>query len=230
MSGSREAILGQVRQSLGRGPQTPEAQAPAEARLAAPRRNTVPARAQGSRAARIDLFVAMVEESAATVSRVGRTSEAARAVAGYLRRENLPARLVAAPDPALDDLGWDDQPTLSLRRGAADARDLVSVTGTLCGIAETGTLMLLSGPDSPTTLNFLPDTHIAVVRAADVVGAMEDGWDRARARGALPRTVNFVTGPSRSADIEQTLQLGAHGPRRLHVILVDDDEPTRQGD
>ncbi len=85
--------------------------------------------------------------------------------------------------------------------------------------------MLVSGPQSPTTLNFLPETHIAVLRASRMVGPYEDAWERVRAlygRGGLPRTVNFITGPSRSADIEQTIQLGAHGPRRLHIVLIED--------
>ena len=91
------------------------------------------------------------------------------------------------------------------------------------GVAETGTLVLLSGPDNPTTLNFLPDTHIVMLSADDVAGDYETVWRRLRERygpGALPRTVNLITGPSRSADIEQTLILGAHGPRALHILVV----------
>ena len=88
--------------------------------------------------------------------------------------------------------------------------------------------MMASGPASPTTLNFLPETEIVLIAAEDVVGGMEEAWARLRARhgsarndmAALPRTVNFITGPSRSADIGQKLQMGAHGPRRLHVIVV----------
>ena len=98
------------------------------------------------------------------------------------------------------------------------------------GIAETGTLMLPSSPGRPTTLNILPETEIVVLRATRVVGAYEEAWDLLRAEnrdpltgGPMPRNVMLVTGPSRSADIEQTLELGAHGPRRLHVVLVDDD-------
>jgi L-lactate dehydrogenase complex protein LldG len=84
--------------------------------------------------------------------------------------------------------------------------------------------MLRAGPDHPTTLNFLPDTHIVVLRASRVVGPYEDGWARLREAGAMPRAVNFVSGPSRTADIEQTIQLGAHGPRRLHIVLVEDGD------
>ena len=100
-------------------------------------------------------------------------------------------------------------------------------------MAETGTLALASGPAAPTTLNLLPDTHIVVLPSSAVVGALEEVWTQLRARfgeGAMPRTVNFITGPSRSADIEQKLQMGAHGPRRLHILLVDgaDQEPREQ--
>jgi L-lactate dehydrogenase complex protein LldG len=98
------------------------------------------------------------------------------------------------------------------------------------GIAETGTLMLPSGPERPTTLNLLAETEVVVLRASAIVGPYEEAWDRLRARGRdalsggiMPRNIMFVTGPSRSADIEQTLELGAHGPRRLHILLVDDD-------
>jgi len=92
-------------------------------------------------------------------------------------------------------------------------------------VAETGTLVLTSGPDNPTTLNFLPDVHIVVVDAADIASDFETVMARLRERygtGTMPRTVNMITGPSRSADIEQTLLLGAHGPRKLHVIVVGD--------
>ena len=93
--------------------------------------------------------------------------------------------------------------------------------------AESGTLMLVSGPDNPTTLNFLPDTHVVVLDAKDVAGDYETLWRRVREKfgeGTMPRTVNLITGPSRSADIEQTLILGAHGPRRLHVMVVGESE------
>ncbi len=90
-------------------------------------------------------------------------------------------------------------------------------------MAESGTLVLLSGSDNPTTLNFLPDAHIVMLSADDLAGDYEAVWSRIRERcgaGGLPRTVNLVTGPSRSADIEQTLILGAHGPRALHILVV----------
>jgi L-lactate dehydrogenase complex protein LldG len=90
-------------------------------------------------------------------------------------------------------------------------------------VAETGTLILTSGPDNPTTLNFLPENHIVILFADDIAGNYEDVWDRLRRMNGsnLPRTVNMITGPSRTGDIEQTIELGAHGPRRLHIMIVD---------
>jgi L-lactate dehydrogenase complex protein LldG len=119
------------------------------------------------------------------------------------------------------------RPLLAIRRGRAEPGDAVSLTPCLAAIAETGTLLLVSGAHTPTTLNFLPDTHIIVLRAGQVVASYEDGWDLVRARskdgpGGWPRTVNLITGPSRTGDIEQRIILGAHGPRRLHIVLVDE--------
>ena len=98
------------------------------------------------------------------------------------------------------------------------------------GMAETGSLVFASGPDNPVTLNFLGETHFAVLRAEDIKGGYEELWAAWRQRGLTPRTTNFVTGPSRSADIGQTLQLGAHGPVALHIFLVGRaDEPHPAG-
>ena len=222
MNGGRADILGGIRKALKRGALDAAAEAALRGRLGEPQRNLVPARATAlDDAARIDLFVAMAEEVQTTVARVAGLADVPGAVATYLASENLPAELVMAPDPALDVIPWAERPLLALRRGKAEPGDQVSLTPAFAGIAETGTLMLTSGAETPSTLNFLPDTHIVVLRADQVLPSYEEGWSRLRARGALPRTVNFITGPSRTGDIEQRIQLGAHGPRRLHIVLVD---------
>ena len=219
---ARDDIFAGIRHGLRRGPVSAETGAALAAQVAAHRRNLVPARAAAlDPAARIDLFVAMAEEVQTTVIRVASPDAVPAEVARYLAAENLPAELVMAPDSALDALPWDARPLISIRRGRAEAGDAVSLTPCLAAIAETGTLMLVSGAATPTTLNFLPDTHIVVVQAGQVVASYEDGWDLVRSRDAWPRTVNLITGPSRTGDIEQRIQLGAHGPRRLHVVLVD---------
>jgi L-lactate dehydrogenase complex protein LldG len=171
----------------------------------------------------------MAEEVQTTVTRVASLADVPGAVASYLASENLPAELVMAPDPALDAIPWGERPLLQLRRGKAAPGDQVSVTPAFAAIAETGTLMLISGAETPSTLNFLPDTHVVVLKAGQVVPTYEEGWTRLRARGDMPRTVNFITGPSRTGDIEQRIQLGAHGPRRLHIVLVDERSDGQLG-
>ena len=225
---ARDDILAGIRRSLGRGALAEGAASELAARVAEHRRNLIPARAASlDPAARVDLFVAMAEAVQTTVARVASDREVPGEVARYLAAENLPAELAMAPDPALDALPWNERPLLQIRRGKAEPGDAVSLTPCLAAVAETGTLLLVSGEHTPSTLNFLPDTHIAVLRAGQIVASYEDGWDLLRHRpgegpAALPRTVNFITGPSRTGDIEQRIELGAHGPRRLHVVLIDD--------
>ena len=222
----RDAVLGTLRARLGRRDGDGGAEAVA-ARIASPARGPIPARGAGDRAARVALFVEMAREVAAEVIRVPSSEAVPKAVADYLKSENLPAEIRLAPDRDLGGLPWDSQPLMSRSEGPARPADPVSLTGAFAGIAETGTLMLTSGAERPTTLNFLPETHLVVLKARDIAGCYEDAWDRLRAaqdEHALPRTVNLITGPSRTADIEQTIQLGAHGPRRLCILLVDDGE------
>ncbi len=230
MSEPREEILGAIRRAFKRGALAAEAAGELSRRLAAHPRNPVPQRAAAlEEEDRLRLFVAMAEEADARVSQLDSLDAVPAAVAEYLARENLPAEIVMAPDPMLEALPWKREPLLAIRRGRAEAGDAVSLTPAFAAIAETGTLMLISGAETPTSLNFLPDTHIVVVAARQVVASYEEGFDLLRAAAAekgWPRTVNFVTGPSRTADIEQTIELGAHGPRRLHIILVGEREPA----
>ena len=185
VSGARADILAGIRRSLRRGRSTRRPRpscARGSRRIAA---TSIPARAAAlDHAGQIDLFVAMAEEVQATVTRVPSAEAVPEAVARYLAAENLPAELVMAPDPGLDDIPWETRPLLRIRRGRAEPEDAVSLTPCFAAVAETGTLMLVSGPQTPTTLNFLPDTHIAVVRAGQVVASYEDGWDRLRAATA----------------------------------------------
>jgi L-lactate dehydrogenase complex protein LldG len=224
MSDARGQILGKLRRSLKRDTLPPDRQAALEQRLADPQPGPIPARGQLAPQERVALFVKMAEDAACTVVRVATPDAVPAAVADFLARENLPAKLRVAPDPAVADLPWSSRPLLEITTGRSDGTDEVSLTPAFAGIAETGTLMLTSSAETPTTLNFLPETHIVMLRAGQVVGALEQAWAELRRRygsSTMPRTVNLITGPSRSADIEQTLQMGAHGPRRLHIILVD---------
>ena len=153
-----------------------------------------------------------------TVDEVSGREDVAAAVARYLTSQNLPKSGLCWPE--LAGLDWSKH-GLNIAARTATGDDLVGVTGAFCAIAETGTLMMLSGADTPAATSLLPETHIAVVPIARIVKCMEEAWDLLRKeQGKLPRAVNFVSGPSRTADIEQTVTLGAHGPYRVHVILV----------
>jgi L-lactate dehydrogenase complex protein LldG len=227
---TKEAILGSIRRGLRRGPLPADQRAMLEGRLASHPRHLIPARSRLPRPQQVALFVRNVEKEFGTVERVPDLAALPAAVADYLAAQNLPPRFVLAPHPDLAGVPWSDRPMLAFETRRAQGSDQVSVQHGYAGIAETGTLMLPSDPGRPTTLNLLPETEIVVIRASRIVGAYEEAWDRLRAEhrdalsgGFMPRNIMFVTGPSRSADIEQTLELGAHGPRRLHVILVDDD-------
>ena len=224
---SREVILGAIRRGLRRGP-LPEDEAMAlRARLAAHPRHLIPARSRLPRPQLVGLFIANLEREYGTTARVAAPHHVPGAVAEYLAAQNLPPAFVMAPHPALRALPWDSFPLFSRREGRAEGDDRISLQHGFAGIAETGTLMLPSGPERPTTLNLLCETEIVVLWASRIVGAYEEAWDLLRAEqapdGRLPRNGMLVTGPSRSADIESVLELGAHGPRRLHVVLVDDD-------
>jgi L-lactate dehydrogenase complex protein LldG len=221
MSAAKQQILSSLRRSLRREQPSAEDRVLLEQRLASPQANLVPQRAQIPHGEQLDLMERMLKELSASVVRLASDAEVPAAVADYLKHEDLRA------------LPWAGQPLLEVEEGIAEAADATSVTGSFAGIAETGTLMMASGPDAPVTLNFLPENHLVVLRASQVVGTYEEAWQRlraARGRGVMPRAVNMITGPSRTGDIEQTILLGAHGPRRLHVLLIDDRDAVRTGD
>jgi len=231
---TKEAILGAIRRGLKRGPLPADQAAMLRERMAHPPRHLIPARSQVPRPDQVALLVSNIEKEFGTVACVADAQGVPEAVATYLTGQNLPSSFAMAPHPELRAIPWSSRPLLLVHEGRAEATDLVSVQHGFAGIAETGTLMLPSGPDRPTTLNLLADTAVVVLRTSRVVGAYEDAWDLLRAEhhddrsgGFMPRNVMLVTGPSRSADIEQTLELGAHGPRRLHVVLIEDDPAAR---
>ncbi len=153
-----------------------------------------------------------------TVDELQSPAEVPAAVARYLRGLGLAPAGICWPEFAA--LDWQAQ-GLAVESRAARGDDLVGITGVFCAIAETGTLVTCSGPGTPPATSLLPETHIAVLRRDRIVAGMEDAWTLLREEhGALPRAVNFISGPSRTADIEQTVTLGAHGPYRVHILLL----------
>lgn len=222
MSG-RDAILSRIRQSLGVTGAEASRRREVEERIDEAPRGVIPARGQLPDPERVALFCRMAEATFTTIDRVPSAELVPETIAMYLRSKNLPAALRRGDDPRLAALPFDRAPQLAVTTGASRGDDLIALSHAEGAVAETGTLVMTSGPDNPTTLNFLPDYHIVVLDAADVAGDYETVFDRLRARfgkGAMPRTVNMITGPSRSGDIEQKLLLGAHGPRSLHIVVV----------
>lgn len=223
MSGTRETILATIRRSLGADSDDDARRRAAEQRLAAPPRGVIPARGQIPAPEQVALFREMAESVQASVEEAASPDEVPAAVAQYLRRHNLPQVVRRGEDPRLSAMPWDGQKTLEVNSGPSAGDDPVGLAHALAGVAETGTLLVPSGPGNPSTLNFLPESHIVALAREDIVGDYESAWARLReayGRGAMPRTLNMITGPSRSADIEQTILLGAHGPKRLHIVIV----------
>ncbi|WP_020180002.1 lactate utilization protein [Methylopila sp. M107] len=222
----REQVLANVRRSLGVTSEERPRRKIVEDRLASHPSGVIPARAASKpRNAQLKLFVEQAEMAAATVSVVRSAEEAPAAIADYLRGRNLGLQLRRGDDPRLSALPWGEA-SIDDSTGRSFGDDETGVSAAFGAVAETGTLALVSGPDNPTTLNFLPDNHIVLLDADDVSATYEDVWARVRGAygaGVMPRTVNWITGPSRSADIEQILLMGAHGPRRLHIVLIDQD-------
>ena len=213
---ARERILAKVRRQLGKGGAAPSLAEQENVRSYLRAHPRGPLRdLPGDLVAR---FRERAEASAATVERVTMMADVSVAVARYLEAHRLPKS--GCVWPRLAGLGWAGA-GLQLEPRAARDSDAIGVTGVFCALAETGTLMLCTAADAPASVSLLPETHVAVVPAARIVATMEDGWDLARAElGQLPRAVNFISGPSRTADIEQTIVLGAHGPYRVHVVIV----------
>lgn len=213
---ARDEILGRVRAGLAKG-DAGSRRAAALARLQAHLPGPRPTLA-GDLVAR---FRDKAQSLASTVEQVDDYAAVPARVAAYLADLGLPAQAVTALDVA--GLDW-AAAGLAWRSGVAVDADPVGISGCFCAIAETGTLMLLSGAATPASVSLLPETHIALVPAARIVATMEDAFALLRTeRGALPRAVNFVSGPSRTGDIEQTIVLGAHGPCRVHLIVIGEN-------
>jgi len=220
---ARSEILGNIRRALGVTGDDAARRATVAARLANHAPNLIPERAREPRPLLLQRFRQMLEGQSASVFEVDAADQIPAVVAQYLRGKNLPLQLRKGEDARLAALPWANEPAVTLTAGRAGGEDPAGLSHATAGIAETGTLVLTAGPANPTTLNFLPPTHIVVIDESTIVGAIEDVWTRLRVQyGAarMPRVVNFISGPSRTADIEQVLTLGAHGPVRLAVIIL----------
>jgi L-lactate dehydrogenase complex protein LldG len=247
MTSSRDKILGCIRESLRRGELTALEKSKLAELMAHPKRRTLPKRAQLLHPDLINLFIENAQLALATVYHLQSLSEVSSIILNYLKiksaartlesqkvsevpvilssGENNTERkdpypkysICVGTDSVFNSIEWHTE--LVVKNKLPTKSDLVSVTSSFCAVAETGTLVLLSSPVSPITLNFLPETHFVLLSTKNIVAYYEDAWDRIRAENLTPRTVNFITGPSRTADIEQTVQIGMHGPKELLILL-----------
>jgi L-lactate dehydrogenase complex protein LldG len=220
---TRAAVLDRIRAALGVESLDHARRTAVARRLERHPRGTIPSRATRRGEQRVALLTDMLTKQGADVSRVTTQKEAVGAIASYLGTCNLPPRLRMGADRVLAALPWREAWDIERSFGRAEPSDRASLSRAVVAAAETGTLFLVSGTDNPTTLNFLPEAHTILIAASDIVGSYEEAWDRVRAiygQGTLPRTVNLISGPSRTADIEQTIVRGAHGPSRLLVLIL----------
>ncbi len=224
MSASRTSIFAKIRAGLADDTRSEaERRRVVDARIASPPAHDLPARVQKSHDDLRTQFKAYLEGQSATVIEVEAAARVPEVIADYLRAHNLPSRVRIGADPYLADLPWSTVPALQRDVGRAAPTDETGVSHASAGIAETGTLMVTSGADNPVTINFLPETHIVVVEDKDLVGPYEAALAKVRAKfgkGLMPRTVNLISGPSRTGDIGGKIVMGAHGPRRMCVVLV----------
>jgi L-lactate dehydrogenase complex protein LldG len=223
-TGTRAQILARIRSGLSVTSEDSARRARVDARLKGQKPHLIPDRVAKPGTNLPALLRVFLEGQSATVVRVATSNEVPSAVADFLRASNLPQRVRVGKDSFLAKLDWSREPALDRQQGQAEAGDEVGLSHATVAVAETGTLVLASGEENPVTLNFLPETHIVVLTAKDIVGPYETAFDRVRAaygRGTMPRTLNLISGPSRTGDIGGKLVMGAHGPRRMCVIVVE---------
>lgn len=218
----RDGILKAIRSGLGARGDEPGRHGTVRARLERSPDGLIPACARQPVAELAAQVTRMLTAQGAVVRTVARSRSLPQAIASQLTEFGLPLRLRHGEEPLFASLPW-EKAQIERDFGPADPADGVSLSRAMAGAAETGTLFLASGRENPSTLNFLPETHLVALLAADLAGSYEEGWDAIRrkyGRGSMPRTLNLVSGPSASADIEQTIVRGAHGPRQLAVFII----------
>lgn len=214
---AREQILGRIRLAL-KPDRSHEA---CSARLHAHPHNLIPERGRVTQTLLVQTFIDLAEEAAATAEQVPDISDVIPSVIRYLARHQLPKRVCMAEVPVLRMLARRHKSALTITHKIDPELDQTTLTTAVGGIAETGTIMVASGAGHPSGLSFLPSNHLVILGCDQIVANLEQAWELLRARGQpLPRHVSCITGPSRTADIEQKIQLGVHGPKRLHLIVV----------
>ncbi len=215
---SREQILQRIRTALGRRqPLDPSIVGALEQRTAAHTVLVQPGYDE-------DLYARLLRkhgELKGTSTRIDAETDIVGAVREYLLSSEVPAKFVMSDLAVFNDLSWGDGVETETRPACSNDRVCLSMASS--AIAETGTLALLSSPQTPMSHNYLPEHHIIVVRESTVLRWQEDLWSVLRKSDDFPpRAIALVSGPSKTADVEQTIEYGAHGPKFVHMILLND--------
>lgn len=213
----RKKILSTIQASLKRGELTDTEKNRLQTEMRAHKRGIVPAFSTQNI---VDLFIEKAQESLAIVEQISSLKEIPCKMDSHLRENDKEATIVRVSND-LKTL-WENTSNIIFKTGAAEKSDKISITSSFCGVAETGTLVLLSSKESPTTLNFLPEIHVVLLAINQIVPYYEDAIQLIREKNLNPRTINLITGPSRTADIEQTVQIGMHGPKQLFIFLYEE--------
>lgn len=164
-------------------------------------------------------FIGKVEASIARPHRLASFAGAPAKIAEVLRLANAAPELHVPAESSLLRLPWNAVPALSIS-SAPPTGDQSALSAAEFGIAETGTLVFFSGSNSRSSWHFRPGREFILIEQTRILPRFEDVIARINTLPATPATINLVTGPSRTADIEQTIELGAHGPREIHVLIV----------
>ena len=230
MSDARNAIFAKIKAAdAKRG----KAAAPeAKSRLETPPPQLVPAIGKPAPEEARDLFITKAIELGCTVADCPSFEEVPEKVSAYLIEQESPQQVILPVDEELSSLGWLAAGLSVSAQTGSDALDgNTSVTRAIAGVAETGAVAVASSSKYPVSLGLLPDRHIFVLKVDEITGGYEDVWKVARAakdNQGMSRALNLVGGPSRTADIEATLVMGAHGPRTVHIILIGDDQEAQK--
>ena len=167
-------------------------------------------------------FLVNVLKNRGSVDCVGNRTEAVAAIGHHIYSHFRSHRLVAGNDPRLAAMPWRDAGVLP-RFGRMEVGEPVALSFAQLGVVETGAVVTWTGKSNPAANNLLPEHHIVLVDTTDLVPDMEHAWGRIKQemeKNGRPRGINFIAGPSSTADIEGQLVYGAHGPRKWHVILM----------
>lgn len=233
---NQEAFLAHIRARLANSRQSPHPGGfPARAQAA----GDVP-RAGAARRALIDRFVAELTAVGGHAERIGQPGD----LAVYLRRlaESADRKLAVREDdprwrepqgaPWLAALAGSglEVVTASAARATLAAAD-IGITWADWGIAETGTLVQLTGPGRARTVSLLPPVHVALLPAERILAQRSELMRILRESGPsglLPSQVVLITGPSRTGDIENDLTIGVHGPGEVHVLIIESEADTAE--